>query len=148
MSGVGMRSQRHWSIYLPALFIAILWSAILIWADAQEPRLETIRALALLVEAVAVPLLYLRAYLRGRGAEVLINSQSLYVSTGGFKPERLGADLVYVEALQISRSFLQRLVGAGRVQISLQGGRRFVLDDMSDPEGLRTAFQTVKEQAL
>ncbi|MEQ9520284.1 MAG: PH domain-containing protein [Parvibaculum sp.] len=139
-----MRSQRHWSIYLPALFIAILWSAILIWADTQEPRLETLRALALLVEAVAVPLLYLRAFFRGRGSEVLIHSQSLYVSTGGFSPERLGADLVYVETLEVSRSLLQRLVGSGRIQITLQGGRCFTLDDMSEPEALRTAFQNAK----
>ncbi len=115
------------------------------WADSQEPRPETIRALGLLVEAVAVPLLYLRAFFRGRGAEVLLNSQSLYVSTGGFKPERLGADLTYVEALQVRQSLLQRMVGAGTVRVMLTGGRQFVLDDMSDPVGLKEMFVTVKD---
>jgi len=129
-----MQSERHWSIYLPALAISVLWAALLFWADRHEPPLLTLRLFALVVEGLVVPLLFLWAFFRGRGAEVRVTTQSLFVSTGGRRPEKIGADLAFVEQVRIAQSFLQRLVNAGRIEILLSGGRRFVLDDMSAPK--------------
>lgn len=139
-----MQSRRHWSVYVPALTISILWAGILFWADRREPPLETLRLLALLVEAVAVPLLFLWAFLRGRGAEIGVSPQSLYVSTGGFRPEKVSADIGFVSNVRVSRSLLQRLLGAGSLEIVMEGDRRLVLDDMSAPEAVAKAIDDAR----
>ena len=135
-----MQSERHWSIYLPALAISVLWAALLFWADRHEPPLLTLRLFALIVEGLVVPLLFLWAFFRGRGAEVRVTTESLFVSTGGRRPEKIGADLAFVEQVRVAQSFLQRLVNAGGIEIQLTGGRRFVLDDMSAPHQIEDAI--------
>ncbi len=139
-----MRSERHWSIYLPALSIAILWAGILFWADRREPPLETLRLLALAVEAVAVPGLYLWAFLRARGAEIEVTSDALSLSTGGRNPIQASVDLASVANIRIAQSYLQKLVDAGQIQIDLSDGRQFVLDDMSAPVRLRDMIKDIQ----
>lgn len=129
-----MRSERHWSIYLPALSISILWAGVLFWADGREPPLETLKLLALAVEIVAVPSLYLWAFFRARGAEVVVASNEVALSTGGRRPEKVRVDLGAVSHVQFAQSYLQKLVGAGQIRINLIDGHQFVLDDMSAPE--------------
>ncbi len=137
-----MRSERHWSVYLPALSISILWAGILFWADRREPPLETLRLLALAVEAIAVPALYLWAFFRARGAEVALTANEIAISTGGRRSEKVRSDLTSVANVQIAQSFLQKLVGAGQISIDLADGRRFVLDDMSAPGDLAAAIDS------
>jgi PH (Pleckstrin Homology) domain-containing protein len=140
-----MRSERHWSIYLPALTISVLWAGILFWADRHEPQLVTLRFLALVVVGIVVPCLFAWAFLRGRNAEVRITSQNLFVSTGGRRPEKIGADIAFVENTRVAQSFLQRIVDAGRIEICLSGGRRLVLDDMSSPAKIVRAIDAAKK---
>ncbi len=141
-----IRSERHWSVYLPALSISILWAGILFWADRHEPPLETLRLLALAVEAIAVPALYLWAYFRARGAFVLVDQKRIAVSTGGRTPEKVDVDLTSIEEVQVAQSYLQRFVGAGRIAIRLADGRQFALDDMGSPTALADAVQKELEQ--
>lgn len=139
-----MRSERHWSIYLPALAIAVLWAGILFWADRRDPPLESIRLLALFVEGIGVPLLYVWAFFRGRGAELSVSPQNLYVSTGGFRPQKVGADLTLVDDMKVAQSFLQKLVGAGRIEVRLASGRRLLLEAMARPAEVAAAFRRAK----
>lgn len=125
-----MRSERHWSVYLPALSISILWAAILYWADRREPPLETLRLLALAVEAIAVPALYLWAFFRGRGAELLVSDGEIRLSTGGRNPVEMRAPLTSACDVQVAQSYVQKWVGAGQITVALDGGGRYVLDDM------------------
>jgi len=136
-----MRSERHWSIYLPALSISILWAGVLFWADGREPPLETLKLLALAVEIVAVPTLYLWAFFRTRGAAVVVTADDVAISTGGFRPEKVRVDLASVSNVQIAQSYLQKLVGAGQVRLNLADGRQFILDDMSGPDHLVEAIK-------
>ncbi|WOF74756.1 PH domain-containing protein [Parvibaculaceae bacterium PLY_AMNH_Bact1] len=140
-----MRSERHWSIYLPALSISILWAGILFWADRREPPLETLRLLALAVEVIAVPTLYLWAFYRARGAEISVLSDRVEISTGGRRPEKVSVDRASVGHVQIAQSYLQKLVGAGQVRVSLPDGRQFVLDDMSAPDRIVEAIRQDQE---
>ncbi len=142
-----MRSERHWSIYLPALSIAILWAGILFWADRREPPLETLRLLALAVEAVAVPVLYLWAFLRARGSEIVVSSDAISLSTGGRRPIDVSADITSVSSVTIAQSYVQKLVDAGQVQINLSDGRQFVFDDMSAPVRLRDMIQGMQKES-
>jgi len=134
-----MRSERHWSIYLPALSISILWAGILFWADRREPPLETLRLLALAVEALAVPALYLWAFFRGRGAEIFVENDEIRLSTGGRHPEEMRGHLALVRDVQLAQSYLQKRVGAGQIIVTFDGGGRYVLDDMAVDAGV-TAF--------
>lgn len=139
-----MRSERHWSIYLPALLISFLWAGVLFWSDRHEPPLVTLRFFALVVEAIIVPALFAWAFFRGRRSEVRLSGESLFVSTGGRRPEKIGADLRFVENVRVAQSALQKLVGAGRVEIHLAGGRRLVLDDMSKPHAISAAIEQAR----
>lgn len=142
-----MRSERHWSIYLPALSIAILWAGILFWADRREPPLETLRLLALAVEAVAVPALYLWAFLRARGSEVVVSSDAISLSTGGRDPEKVEVDPTSVSRVRVAQSYVQKLVDAGQIRIDLSDGRQFVLDDMSAPVRVRDRIEEIKKDS-
>ena len=142
-----MRSERHWSVYLPALSISILWAGILFWADRRDPPLETLRLLALAVEMIAVPALYLWAFFRARGAEVVVASNEVALSTGGRRPEKVRVDLGAVSHVQFAQSYLQKLVGAGQIRINLIDGRQFVLDDMSAPDRVVDAIRLEQESA-
>lgn len=135
-----MRSERHWSIYLPALSISILWAGILFWADSREPPLETLKLLALVVEIIAVPTLYLWAFFRARGAEVAVTSDAVTISTGGRQPELVRTDFTSVGDVRVAQSYLQKLLGAGQIRIELVDGRQFVLDDMSAPNLVAAAL--------
>ncbi|AWZ01532.1 bacterial PH domain protein [Rhodobiaceae bacterium] len=140
-----MRSERHWSIYLPALSISILWAGVLFWADGREPPLETLKLLALAVEIIAVPALYFWAFFRTRGAEVAVASGDMMISTGGLRSEKVRVDLASVSNVHTAQSYLQKLVGAGQVRIDLTDGRQFVLDDMSAPDRLVEAIRPEQE---
>ncbi len=140
-----MRSERHWSIYLPVLTIAILWAGILFWADRREPPLETLRLLALAVEAIAVPGLYLWAFLRARGSEIIVSPDAVSLSTGGRRPEQINVDPASVSHVDVAQSYLQKLVDAGQIRIGLSDGRQFVLDDMSAPVRLSDMIKQVQK---
>jgi membrane protein YdbS with pleckstrin-like domain len=137
-----MRAKVHWSVYLPAGLVAALWGALALWA--AQAGAETILTLALLVEAGAVPVLLVMAWLRARGRVLEIGSQGLFLQTGMLRPVKLGAALSMVEAVEAHRSLLQRLLGAGTVEIRLKGGASWRLDDMADPEALVAGFKQHK----
>jgi hypothetical protein len=141
-----MRSERHWSIYLPALSISILWAGILFWADRREPPLETLRLLALAVEAIAVPALYLWAFFRGRGAELLVSDEEIRVSTGGRYPVEMSGPLALVRNVQVAQSHLQKWVGAGQITVTLDAGERYVLDDMQVGGEVTTFIEHIRTQ--
>lgn len=124
-------TRTHWSIYLPALMVSILWAALLIWADMQEPKLVSVRWLAVVIEAFFVPALYLAAWLRARGNEFVLGD-GLYVRKGGLRGEKFGAALSMVESVSLRQSILQRLLGAGTLDIRLKGGRLVSLTDMGE----------------
>jgi hypothetical protein len=137
-----MRAKTHWSIYLPAFLVAVLWGGLALWA--ARAGAETVLTLALLVEAGAVPVLLLMAWLRARGRVLEIGSQGLFLQTGMLRPVKLGAALSMVEALEAHRSLLQRLLGAGTVEIRLKGGASWRLDDMAAPEAIVACFEKHK----
>ena len=137
-----MRAKTHWSIYLPAGLVAVLWGGLAFWA--ARAGAETVLTLALLVEAGAVPVLLLMAWLRARGRMLEIGSQGLFLQTGMLRPVKLGAALAMVEAVEAHRSLLQRLLGAGTVEIRLKGRAAWRLDDMAAPEEIVACFEKHK----
>ncbi len=139
-----MRSERHWSIYLPALTISVLWAGVLFWADRREPPLETLRLLALIVEGIGVPLLFVWAFFRGRGAEIMVGADTVTVSTGGRHSRQVALPLRAIIDVRVAHSFLQGLVGAGRIEILTADGENFLLDDMGAPEQIAEVITSAK----
>jgi len=139
-----MRSERHWSIYLPALTISVLWAGVLFWADRREPPLETLRLLALIVEGIGVPLLFVWAFFRGRGAEIVVGADTVTVSTGGRHSRQVVLPLRSIIDVRVAHSFLQGLVGAGRIEILTADGENFLLDDMGAPEQIAEVITSAK----
>ena len=139
-----MRSERHWSIYLPALTISVLWAGVLFWADGREPPLEALRLLALIIEGIGVPLLFVWAFFRGRGAEIMVGADTVTVSTGGRQPSQVVLPLREVVDVRAVHSFLQGLVGAGRIEILTADGENFLFDDMGAPEQIAEAIASAK----
>ena len=139
-----MRSERHWSIYLPALTISVLWAGVLFWADGREPPLETLRLLALIVEGIGVPLLFVWAFFRGRGAEIMVGADTVTVSTGGRHSRQVALPLRAIIDVRVAHSFLQGLVGAGRIEILTADGENFLLDDMGAPEQISEVITSAK----
>lgn len=132
-------TRTHWSIYLPALLVSLIWGALLVWADAQEPTLVSVRWLALVIEAFFVPALYFAAWVRAWGSEFVLG-EGLYVRKSGFKSEKIGAALSMVERVCVRQSLLQRLLGAGTLDIYLKGGRVISLSDMARVRRAEEAF--------
>ena len=135
-------TRTHWSIYLPALLVALLWGVLLVWADAQEPKLVSVWWLALVIEAFFVPGLYLAAWLRARGNEFTLGS-GLYVRKGGFRSEKLGVALSMVDDVSLRQSILQRWLGAGTLDVRLKGGRVVSLADMGNVKKAVNVFEEI-----
>lgn len=85
---VQARAQLSRRVYLPAVFIAVLWSAVFIWATIIG--LDLVALLAAAVVGVIVPVLGLWTFWRRRTTTLLLTDQRLVAVQGPF-PRRVSA---------------------------------------------------------
>lgn len=127
-------AAAHWTIYLPTLVVAFTWGIVFLWAGWQEPALEAIKAIALVIEAVVVPFLFIHAFLRARVLRAAAREGALTAEWGFPVRKRLALDMGEVVLAQVRRSHAQRLFGGGALALIERSGKRHLIADLDRPE--------------
>ncbi len=140
------RSGAHWTIYLPSLIVAFTWAVVYFWADWQDPPLLAIRAVALAIEAVVVPLLLVHAFLRARVLRAEIAGDALALQWGFPWKRRLRLDMDGIALAQVRRSFAQRRFGGGALALIGADGKRYLIPDLAGAEEIAAAVNNRKRK--
>lgn len=85
---VQTRARLSRAVYVPAIFIAVLWSAVFVWASFIG--LEPVAILAAAVVGIIAPVLVLWTFWRRRTTILLLTDQRLVAVQGPF-PRRVSA---------------------------------------------------------
>lgn len=135
-------ARAHWTIYLPTLVVALVWAGIYGWAHSRDPGLEGLASMALLVEALGVPLLLFAAALRARVLTVELRKEGreLYLRTGVLRVRDVGIGLSEIAHVRVRRSLPQRLLGGGALDIKTLSGERIFVADLDRPEAISAAL--------
>lgn len=139
-SGSAHHARAHWTIYLPSLGVAATWTVVYFWATWQDPPLLAIRAIALAVEAVVVPLLLVHAYLRARVLRVVVEGGMLIARSGFPYTRHLQIDLSDIALAQVRRSFAQRFLGGGALALIRRNGQRHLVPDLAEADEVAKAI--------
>jgi len=135
-------ARAHWTIYLPSLVVALVWAAIYGWAVTRDPVLSGLSSVALLVEALGVPLLLLAAALRARVLRVELRKggRELYLRSGVLRARDVGIGLAEIAHVRVRHSIPQRVLGGGALDIRLLSGDRIVMTDLDNPAYIAAAI--------
>lgn len=135
-------ARAHWTIYLPTLVVALVWAGIYGWAYSRDPGLEGLASVALLVEALGVPVLLFAAALRARVLTVELRKEGreLYLRSGVLRARDVGIGLSEIAHVRVRRSFPQRLLGGGALDIMTLSGERVFVADLDRPELVAAAI--------
>lgn len=145
-------AAAHWTIYLPAAVVGLVWLGIFVWATFHVPELSGLRALALAVVALGTPLLVLAAALRARLLSVEIwpmgeegteaaAERELVLVDGFARPRSLRVGAREIASIHIRRSLPQRLFGGGALDIKMLSGERVLITDLDRPDALAHALE-------
>jgi len=145
-------AAAHWTIYLPAAAVGLVWLGIFVWATFHEPELSGLRALALYVAALGTPLLVLAAALRARLLSVEIwpmgeegseaaAERELVLRNGFARPRSLRVGAREIASIRVRRSVPQRLFGGGALDIKMLSGERVLIADLDQPDALAHALE-------
>ncbi|MBO6634557.1 hypothetical protein [Parvibaculum sp.] len=135
-----IRTGAHWTIYLPSLVVALTWTVVYFWAIWQEPPLTAIRAVALAIESVVVPLLLVHAFLRARVLRAEISDGVLELTWGFPYRRHARLDIPGISLAQVRRSFAQRRFGGGALALIARDGERYLIADLAEPEAIAAAI--------
>lgn len=135
-----IRSGAHWTIYLPSLAVAGTWGLVYFWAATREPALAAIAAIALAIEAVVVPLLFVHAFLRARVLQAEAGAGRLLLVSGF--PLRRQLDIAFddIAVAQVRRPVAQRLLGGGALAVITRQGKRHLVADLADADAVAAAI--------
>jgi len=128
------RHKAHWTIFLPAIFIALLYGGSWLFLLAAGKGDTALARITLLVLMMVVPVLLVRAYLRFQSFGLLIGRQAITYRRGWMRPRwhRIQMDgLLSVRAVQ---SPISRLFGGGALEFTRVDGRKFRFYDVQDPD--------------
>ncbi|MHA1165921.1 MAG: PH domain-containing protein [Alphaproteobacteria bacterium] len=129
-----VRHKAHWTIFLPAIFIALLYGGSWLSLLAAGKGDTALARIVLLVILMVVPVLFVRASLRYQSFGLLIGRQALTYRRGWIRPRwhRIQMDaLVNVRAVQTPFS---RFFGGGALEFTETDGRKFRFYDLKDPD--------------
>lgn len=126
--------RAHWSIFLPALIVALLYGGSWLLLVALGHGDWALARLALLVAIFGVPLLLVHAYLKYSVLGLLIARRELLVRRGWIRPKWRRYRFGEVSAAAVQRGLVGRLTEAGTLVVTLRDGRRIRLDDLRSPD--------------
>lgn len=130
----GDRFQAHWTIFLPALVVTMLYGGVwvfLLLAGKGESALAT---LCLLVLLLVVPVLLVRAFLRFATFDLRIDDISLRYRRGWFRPHWHKVSLDELSGARATLSPVGRIFGGGALELTQKVGRPIRLNDVDSPE--------------
>ncbi len=140
-------ARAHWTIYLPSLAVALVWIGVYGYAALHQPPLAGLRALALAVVLLGVPVLLLSAALRARVLAVEVRqgrrdgtALELYARGGFIRPREIRIGAGEIASLRLRRSLPQRLFGGGALDLKTMSGDRVRLADLDRPEVIAAAL--------
>ena len=133
-------SGAHWTIYLPTLVVAVTWTVVYFWAEWQDPPLLAIRSIALAVESVVVPVLFIHAFLRARVLRAEVTGGELRIGWGFPLRRSLRLDVGELALAQVRRSYAQRGLGGGALALIERSGKRHLIADLARPEAIAAAI--------
>lgn len=134
-------AHAHWTIYLPSVVVALVWAVIYGWAASRQPELGGLKAVALAVEALGVPVLLAFAALRARVLEVALREGGvLHLRSGVLAPKEVTIGLDEVASVRVRRSVPQRLFGGGALDIKTLSGERLFIADLDRPDVIAAAL--------
>jgi hypothetical protein len=141
-------ARAHWTIYLPSLAVALVWAGVYAYAAWHQPPLQGLRALALAVVALGVPMLLLSAALRARVLAVEVRparrdgtALEFYARSGFIRPKEIWIGAREIASLRLRRSLPQRLFGGGALDLKTMSGETFRLADLDRPEAVAEALK-------
>lgn len=139
-------AHAHWTIYLPSILVALVWAAIYGWAATHQPVLGGVRAVALAVEALGVPLLLFFAAVRARILAVEVRRESadgeaaLFARSGFARAREVHVGAREIASIRVRRSLPQRLFGGGALDIKTLSGETLFVTDLDKPEAIAQAM--------
>lgn len=145
-SSVIAAAHAHWTIYLPSIVVAVVWAAIYGWAVMHHPVLGGVRAVALAVEALGVPLLFFFAAVRARVLLVAVRREgvegeaALYARSGFARPKEVYVGASEIVSIHVRRSLPQRLFGGGALDLKTLSGERLYFTDLDKPQAIASAL--------
>lgn len=128
------RHKAHWTIFLPAIIVALLYGGLWVSLLAAGKGDTALARLLLLVLLMVVPVLLVRAYLRFQSFGLLIGRQALTYRRGWVRPRW---HRIYMDRLASARAVLNpfsRIFGGGALELTRTDGRKFRLYDLEAPE--------------
>lgn len=146
-------ARAHWTIYLPSLLIAACWLLIYVLAVRHEPVRHGLRALALAVEGLIVPLLVLFAAVRARVLLVEVRDGAgggrvLYVRSGFLRPREVSIGAREVASVRVRRSWVHLVFGGGALEIATLSGERIYVNDLDHPQRIAAALVVPAQAAF
>lgn len=129
-----VRHKAHWTIFLPSIFIALLYGGSWLALLAAGKGDTALARILLLVILMVVPVLFVRASLRFQSFGLLIGHQAITYRRGWVRPSwhRIQMDaLASVRAVQTPFS---RLFGGGALEFTEVDGRKFRFYDVKDTD--------------
>lgn len=139
-------AHAHWTIYLPSIVVALVWAFIYGWAVTHHPVLAGVRAVALAVEALGVPVLIFFAAVRARLLLVAVRRESaeseaaLYARSGFSRPKEVYVGAGEIVSVHVRRSLPQRLFGGGALDLKTLSGERLYFTDLDKPQAIADAL--------
>jgi membrane protein YdbS with pleckstrin-like domain len=133
-------TSAHWTIFLPALAVAVTWGIVYFWSGWTEPPLLVVARIALVIEGVVVPLLLLHAFMRARALRVRVGEGALKAVSGFPMRRRLELSLGDIAVAQVRRPATQRWFGGGALAIITRQGARHLIADLAEPEKVAAAI--------
>lgn len=138
-------AHAHWTIYLPSIVVALVWAGIYLWAVSHQPVLGGLRAVALVVEALGVPLLLFFAAVRARVLAVEVRMRDngqveLYARSGFARPKEIHIGAQEIAAVHVRRSLPQKFFGGGALVLKTLSGDSLWFTDLDQPDAIAQAL--------
>lgn len=128
------RHKAHWTIFLPAIFIALLYGGSWVFLLAAGKGDTALARILLLVLMMVVPILFVRAYLRFQSFGLLIGRQAITYRRGWVRPSWHRIQMDNLTGVRAVHTPLSKYFGGGALEFTGVDGRKFRFYDLKDPD--------------
>jgi uncharacterized membrane protein YdbT with pleckstrin-like domain len=85
-------------------------------------------------------------YIKTHATALTVTDNELLYERGILSKDRMSVSLRHVRSVHVTQTFLNRLLGVGRIEISTAGDEpEFAVEDMPDPHEIREAIRRAQD---
>lgn len=128
------RHKAHWTIFLPAISIALLYGVSWLFLLAAGKGDTALARIVLLVILMVVPVLFVRASLRFQSFGLLIGRQAITYKRGWVRPRWHRIQMDALGSVRAVQTPFSRFLGGGALEFTETDGRKFRFYDLKDPD--------------